>query len=52
MYLDDIMVTGTVEEEYLNTLEKVLGLLETSGLCAKKKVSVHGSFSNLTWTPD
>ena len=37
VYLDDILVTGAMEGEHLSTLEKVLGQLETSGLCVKKK---------------
>ena len=37
VYLDNILVTGATEEEHLRTLGKVLGQLETSGLCVKKK---------------
>ena len=37
VYLDDILVTGAMEEEHLSTLEKVLGRLEMSGLRVKKK---------------
>ena len=36
VYLDDILVTGAMEEEHLNTLENVLGWLETLGLHVKK----------------
>ena len=47
VYLDDILVTGATEKEHFSTLEKVLGQLETSGLCIKEKFSVHGAFCNL-----
>ena len=52
MYLDDILMTGAMQKEHLSTLEKVLGQLETWGLRLKNKMSVHGSFCNLPWTPD
>ena len=53
VYLDNILVTGVMEEEHLSTLEKVLGWLETSGLSVKKKeVSLHSLIYNLPWTPD
>ncbi len=36
VYLDDILVTGTNEEEHLRNLEEVLRRLETSGLRLKR----------------
>ena len=36
VYIDDILVTGTSEEEHLSVLEKVLERLENSGLRLKK----------------
>ena len=36
-YLDDIIVTGSTREEHLETLDKVLGLLEENGLKANKE---------------
>ena len=35
IYLDDILVTGTSEEEHLATLDKVFGRLEGAGLKLK-----------------
>ncbi len=37
IYLDDILVTGTTEQEHLETLDKVLTSLETAGLRLKAK---------------
>ena len=36
VYIDDILVTGTSEEEHLSVLEKVLECLENAGLRLKK----------------
>ena len=35
-YLDDILVTGSTEEEHLSNVEKVLGRLQTYGIRAKR----------------
>ena len=37
VYLNDILVTGAMEEEHLSTIEKVLGQLEMLGLHVNKK---------------
>ena len=33
VYLDDILASGTTEEEHLKTLEQVFDCLEKAGLC-------------------
>ena len=35
VYLDDILVTGTTEQEHLQNLDKVLSRLETAGMQLK-----------------
>jgi hypothetical protein len=37
VYIDDILITGTSEEEHLETIHRVLNRLETAGLRAKKQ---------------
>ncbi len=32
VYIDDIMITGPSEDEYLCTLDKVLGVVEEAGM--------------------
>ena len=36
VYIDDILVTGTSEEEHLKNSSEVLQRLENAGLCLKK----------------
>ena len=36
VYLDDILVTGTTEEEHLHNLDQVLSKLENAGICLKR----------------
>ena len=41
VYLDDILVTGTTEDEHLECLDTGLTRLEEAGLRLKKKVCLH-----------
>ena len=40
VYLDDILITGSTEEEHLHTLEEVLSRLEQAGLRARRSKCV------------
>ena len=48
IYIDDILVTGTMEEVHLNTLNEVLNHLKETGLRLKKSkchyVTISGIF--------
>ncbi len=37
VYLDDILVSGTSQEDHIRNLERVLQKLQSAGLCLKKK---------------
>ena len=37
VYLDDILITGTTQEEHLHNLDQVLNRLQTAGLSLKNK---------------
>ena len=40
-YIDDILVTGTTEEDHLHNLEEVLKRLENHGFSQAQEVKVH-----------
>ncbi len=43
VYIDDIMITGPSEDEYLCTLDKVLGIVEDAGMhIERERKCFHG----------